>query len=1322
MKHLTLLKFLFLSLLLIFLSCLINPDNPVDPEYKGDYNILLKNSTQVTDSVLEILYPYSVTIENLGLDRFWMIFLSGSSSDNSNKLDSFCSFDTLLDSDFNSTDSATYSFYFTKPFTGLLYLTGIKPNHDSVKIPLFSSSGSVKVINPYSISGKTIAGLDEAVVLSLKYKNSTVPSTPFFDSIYWKNESSNIARVKKINDTFLFLTPSSPDVQSEFLSSLFYGDATGSKNSVSLPVFRITTISGSSPVISAFDVRSGHALTLGEKAQFAVKVNDLDTNFLRFIILATGSKGNDTLFSSKYSDVETDTFYIETDSILKDTGYKSVSLFVYDQDSLYNSSTLQVSEKGGIIHKKVTIDIDGKVFEPPVGINSVITVSSDADEFFWIYHGSVTATDSNSFALPAYSNTTTDTISVFARKFYIFGNDTAFTFTSDTVRIVITPTSYNYRIHTLSGFPDTVKVRNTYTLSAGVFSIENVQVHDSNLTYKWKFSDTSVVVIDSSVNSSRTIICKDSIANSIRVTIKATFKNATSTIQDSVKNIYIRSYRPYFKFAPLTDTILSSIYNTFSYTAHDSSNNGVVTKILFRQIFPVSGEFDSINYGSPLSMKFNGAGKCIIIGQARDTENMLSKADTLRFRINISIPQFKDTLITDTVSLGKLNTISVDTLVAGQVSKYIWNFGSYNGLAQCTTTVDSVPVPFMKEGICTTTVQCCNSDGLLSVKPLRMILHVLKIPPVLKIALTQSDTVYYIQKPLVFNLSATDNDSDLDSVYFVARRAGLTDSIIVKVKAALGNKATYKPQFTPASSGVHTFYMTATDKSGNRKTDSLNLTIDSGIPVVDSISCNKTPVYVKTAYTFTVYGHDNDTSLITYSIAFDDSVNGFEPFKETNTFSHSFKSAGMHYVYSRLKDAPGQLSPIKKDSVYVRLGKPVITATFNYISPESDYFVNDSILVTLNFNDSNGTVENVYLDNISDAIPPKKGTVVPSGSKTYTFGYRLPVNAPDTINFSIWCTDNDTISSDTSTSQLQVRKAAPAFTGISTNSCWVVDTTYFTFSCADTNGNVKKMNINWGDGTFDSTLGNSITSQTYKKAYANLSTRPYKVIVTLTDDDSLVTVDTQTVTVDQGLPGVAPLIGSGDTIYAPLKEGSSTVAILNLSATDLHGQIVKYYWQLQNDNNIDSTTVPVKEIGTLPALVNKYVSDVYVSVRDDAGSIVTDTFHIFVDGAPTAPDTVSPYFGEPVNKQTVKLVWKNSDPVDGNKTEFAILYTTSGSSPTDTLSTFKAGSAYASEGTDIYSYTFDASALPSGIFSWQIIARDRVGNISKSPVSQFVLQ
>ena len=288
---------------------------------------------------------------------------------------------------------------------------------------------------------------------------------------------------------------------------------------------------------------------------------------------------------------------------------------------------------------------------------------------------------------------------------------------------------------------------------------------------------------------------------------------------------------------------------------------------------------------------------------------------------------------------------------------------------------------------------------------------------------------------------------------------------------------------------------------------------------------------------------------------------------------------------------------------------------------------------------------------------------------------------------------------------------------------WTNDDTTFHFSVFDTNGTVDSMLINWGDG---STNNLSI----HAKTKIDSTRHKYPVVnkdsvfirkVTLIDNDTISSITIDSVLVKVGRPKVWAG-NSTDTLFLPVTNAGNYV--IRAHANDSNGTLKKFYWSFSTPFSLISAD------STADSSVTHYIStndintgyQMAVFGKDDDGIIGADTFFLYPDGPPPAPDTVSPIKNTVIpNGTSVTLQWKNEDKHDKANTLFQVIYWTD---QTDSVKVgFKPGTDYVIQTTNninYYSCTFTPTFPSTKVVFWKVIAKDMLGAEKSSADSYFI--
>ncbi len=433
-----------------FLSCLQKFDNPVDPDYKGDYRI---ENTQYLQSNLEILNKYTISYKQTGTNYYWKVYLHSTG----NRI-------YFKDTIFKTIPIDTLAITFRDTFNGHLYLIGEKPNRQKDSILLCDSV--IHIINPYSIEGKTRAGINEDVPLSIYYKGQQISKNKSEITATWDKST-----VISIDSPYTIKNENRIcSKKAELILNAFNATCT---------LTHLVTFQGYSPKITSFDTLEN--LTFGMPARFKIQCSDSNKNTFHYTI--TG--GEDILLDTtvdKYSD----SVIFTTDTIC-DTLFKTIKLRVSDSDTLEDTKTISKEYKVNYIVPIVKIDTSCSV--PAINDPFMITVNGSADIYHWKFRN---VTDSQTltkfFNLPPYTDTTKDTIYVHGENIRTIRGKTVH-FLGKTDSIILSPFDFKYRIIPIQ-LPPYVKTKTWNSIQFAVIHGTDT-VPDDSLLYVWELTDTS---------------------------------------------------------------------------------------------------------------------------------------------------------------------------------------------------------------------------------------------------------------------------------------------------------------------------------------------------------------------------------------------------------------------------------------------------------------------------------------------------------------------------------------------------------------------------------------------------------------------------------------------------------------------------------------------------------------------------------------------------------------------------------------------------------------------------------------------------------------
>ena len=578
-----------------------------------------------------------------------------------------------------------------------------------------------------------------------------------------------------------------------------------------------------------------------------------------------------------------------------------------------------------------------------------------------------------------------------------------------------------------------------------------------------------------------------------------------------------------------------------------------------------------------------------------------------------------------------------------------------------------------------------------------------------------ADSLYAIRvrlgKPMVDAIAPQTVWVNDDTTFVITARDtnGTVDSLIIDwgdgtatVRQAAASLTHHK--YAVTQYGAKAVKVTARDNDGiYSDTARFAMTVQQGKPAVSSVTLDTaiTKIFINQPVKFFVHGHDDNGRIDSIKVAW----NGDTAFNQTIAakadtamFSNSFATTGTKQVRFRVKD-DDRIVADTIISLFVHQGRPKVLA----FTPDSAVFIKDTYTYTISAMDTNGTVASywVALDNgaFAQSAPVGAATV----TKALATAGKHPVN--------VYVIDNDGLYSDTLHDTVIVRLAAPVIDSMRVPATiWINDTSTYQVFARDTNGPIIQYYFDWT---------NSVTwqdSSTTGSALGHFNTAGIKTIrVGVMDNDSNVTTSTKQVTVHLGAPHVWN--STGDTMFVVTPDGGGNDT-LRISHYDTNGTIQTFYWAMNSVTGLDTAHAYSK--GPADTLVYNITPtglnaafQMAVFGKDDDGNVGGDTFLLYPDAPPPAPEILNPPSGDITNGLTLR--WQNQDVKDGTATQFQILISYTSADPGTVLSTFKPGTQYTISGSE-YRYTFTPT---SGTFKIQVVAKDARGSITASDIAAY---
>ncbi|MBN1578921.1 MAG: hypothetical protein JW913_20335 [Chitinispirillaceae bacterium] len=528
-----------------------------------------------------------------------------------------------------------------------------------------------------------------------------------------------------------------------------------------------------------------------------------------------------------------------------------------------------------------------------------------------------------------------------------------------------------------------------------------------------------------------------------------------------------------------------------------------------------------------------------------------------------------------------------------------------------------------------------------------------------------------------------------------------------------------------SSSGTKKVRVVATDNRGDMS-DTLadSVVVKLGRPAVSTDSFPAS-VWINDTIDYTLSGGDPNGGIKVWAVRWSPD-SAFEIRTSNGSFTHTFYDTGMQELNAFVGDSDDIASDTAIRRVYVKLGRPSI-CSITVVNPGFDsIFIYDTVSFTvkaLDPNNENSTIR-VSWDGSENFEPPK---TVSGDSALFTRRFEKNGAVGRTIRFRV--SDNDGLIDD-SLHTVQVHRGAPTVTPIETipsaGNIFVRDPFTFRIRAADGNGDVRKICINWkgGSAAQDSLMfGGALKSIDTSFTHEYDTTGGDSVVRVWAIDEDTVSSDTPAtaITIRKGAP---ELWGDTlDTLWVVVDNGPKIEYPLQLSdnAYDTNGvnnKPVRYY--INDGFPFDSNAVSAKKNSDGNFLwyvdedrVNQNPKRVTFAVLDDDEFLRSDTFRVFADSAPVAPNPLNPV----ANADSVTLRWQNYDAKDGiSGTHFTIYIDYASAPAPTTILQQDAGSLFDWDGSK-YNFTFKPTS-PS--FSWKIITSDQRDTKSSSVTMYYV--
>lgn len=438
------------------------------------------------------------------------------------------------------------------------------------------------------------------------------------------------------------------------------------------------------------------------------------------------------------------------------------------------------------------------------------------------------------------------------------------------------------------------------------------------------------------------------------------------------------------------------------------------------------------------------------------------------------------------------------------------------------------------------------------------------------------------------------------------------------------------------------------------------VTVLSNNPVIKEV-INPDTVYINDNCTFRVIAEDVGKNKGIVQYLYSPDGKNFSPMADS-VLTIEYNTPGWKRVYFKVVDSLNLSSQSYPDSVLVKSAIPVIDSVSIQYTEDSLY-VKDNFNLVVYANDTNGTVDRVYIswdgDNkaeISDTLDS------PVKACTLSYSHSFDTIATGERTIRVWVVDDDNQSSLICNKKVYVSKGTPVINGFSPLQTWVKTKTTFTVDATDPNSSsVKSIEVKI-DSTGEWIL---LSSDTISHIFDTISAGQRKIWVRVSDEDSITTIKEFNVLVDMGRPVVKKgndsdslrirwFNGNGSNVPDTLVYTyslSNYLSNINLNAEDPNGgKCVTYIWTFA-DANIDIKTT---DTNFLTVFIEKHTyANISVKVFDSDG-IPSNPYNFVIFPNETPPEPNS--FLNAVSGDSVVLKWdKKIDSYDQMETGVQIL-------------------------------------------------------------------
>jgi len=411
-------------------------------------------------------------------------------------------------------------------------------------------------------------------------------------------------------------------------------------------------------------------------------------------------------------------------------------------------------------------------------------------------------------------------------------------------------------------------------------------------------------------------------------------------------------------------------------------------------------------------------------------------------------PYFKFLKVRDTTRITKPLTIrakmfDTDPQNGGGLDSVYWDLGA-DGTIDARNRDSSYTVVYPLPGSYKVSARVRDNMGFWSASDTTTILVKADQP---YFNVFSGDTSTYINQFITLRVHALRGESGIAIAKYYWRFTGnagvdstAADSII--------------KQFSVAGRCTVTVNCRDADGIFSANADTFVVTVSSGEPVVSGILPRTIWVKDDTLFTVNASAIKPGATISACFVAW----NGDSTFVQyvPSGVRHSYATEGMKHIRLFVRDNFNMSSDTIGDSIYVKLGRPIIDS----MKVDSAVFVNDSRTVTIFARDSNSSL----LDSFKIIWP--SGQVSSSGQSAIGHVFSIAESGNRTLKAIVM--DDDSIWSDTFLMAMNIQLGKPSVVSIQKPVAPVFINDRFTIAVtpSDPNGTVDSFFISWNSGLF----------------------------------------------------------------------------------------------------------------------------------------------------------------------------------------------------------------------------------------------------------------